>query len=242
MHACVNKPWQRRPPRSPHSTAHILEPLLYATSCTVHSRGRASAQNPPACLPSRLDDHDWLASVDGLAVLRHQLDHLTRHLRLNLVHELHGLNDADRLALLHAVANLDKHGLARRGRRVEGARHGRAQLNAVLGGRRRGGRLRHRCRGWGSSCWSRRRRCSCRRGSRRRRHHLCRRRDNLVLRLSSLQRLLLLEADVEALALPLHIYDISGVDELDDLGKLLEIHGVGWHVVGSAADDAGLCR
>src|SRR5258706_1390591 len=48
-----------------------------------------------------------LAELDRLAVLRENgLDH-ARFVRLDLVHELHGLDDAERIAGLHGIADLD---------------------------------------------------------------------------------------------------------------------------------------
>ena len=59
------------------------------------------------------DDDEGLALDDGIAMLGEELDDLAVGGRLDLVEELHGFNDADRLPLLDAVAFLGKLGLAR---------------------------------------------------------------------------------------------------------------------------------
>jgi len=50
---------------------------------------------------------------------------------LDLVHQLHGLNDADRLPLGDLVSNLDEGWLAWSGGVVEGSRHGGCHLPAA---------------------------------------------------------------------------------------------------------------
>src|SRR5918998_3318765 len=72
----------------------------------------------------RLDAEQRLPELHGLAVLHQHLGDPSGHLGLDLVHELHGLHDAEHLALAHVGAHLDEGGLVRRGRAVEGAHEG----------------------------------------------------------------------------------------------------------------------
>src|SRR5271166_4526802 len=53
-----------------------------------------------------LDYHQGLPVLDGLAVLAKYLEEFTTNLGLYLVHHLHRLDDAQRLALVYAVALL----------------------------------------------------------------------------------------------------------------------------------------
>src|SRR5882724_7644660 len=62
-----------------------------------------------------------LAVLDVLAVLNEDLDDLAVGLGLDLVHELHGLDDADDLPLANAGAHLGEGGRVGRRRAVEGA-------------------------------------------------------------------------------------------------------------------------
>src|SRR6185436_4994136 len=76
-----------------------------------------------------------LAVLDGLAVGDPDLDHLGVDLRFDLVHELHGLDDAQHLALAHARAHLHEGSGLGAGRAVERPHDGRAQVHeAGLGG------------------------------------------------------------------------------------------------------------
>jgi hypothetical protein len=56
---------------------------------------------------SVLDAEERLAELDRLGVLGVDLLHHARDVGLDLVHQLHGLDDAHHLALLHAVADAD---------------------------------------------------------------------------------------------------------------------------------------
>src|SRR5207249_9683592 len=88
-----------------------------------------------------------LAVLNGLPALVVDLDDLPRRLRLDLVHELHGFDDAEHLAHPHAVAHVDEGRRAGIGRTIEGA-HDRAlhrdEAELLGGGGGRGGGGRHR--------------------------------------------------------------------------------------------------
>src|SRR6218665_256469 len=71
------------------------------------------------------DDEQRLTVLDGLAVLAQDLRDRAGLVGLDLVEDLHGLDDADRLPFLDRAADLP-HGLGPgAGRAVEGAHHGR---------------------------------------------------------------------------------------------------------------------
>src|SRR5512143_1936896 len=54
------------------------------------------------------NDEQRLAELDGIAVLDQYADDAARELRLDLVHHLHGFDDAERVAGLHFAADLDE--------------------------------------------------------------------------------------------------------------------------------------
>src|SRR5215203_5723003 len=70
-----------------------------------------------------LDDEQRLPELDRLAVLAKNLLHRPRFVRLDLVHDLHRFDDADRLAFLDDGSDLGESLAARAGRTVEGADH-----------------------------------------------------------------------------------------------------------------------
>src|SRR6476620_5754821 len=55
-----------------------------------------------------LDDEQGLAVLDRLAVLDQDLGDRAGHVGLDLVHDLHGLDDADRVAFLDGAADVDE--------------------------------------------------------------------------------------------------------------------------------------
>src|SRR5689334_4703089 len=71
------------------------------------------------------DDEQGLAELDGLAVLAQDARDGAGFVGLDLVHDLHRLDDADRFAFLDGVADLDKRLRARAGGAVERADHRR---------------------------------------------------------------------------------------------------------------------
>src|SRR5512145_3172672 len=80
------------------------------------------------------DDEQRLPVLHRLAVLHQdRLDH-ARGVGLDLVHQLHRLDDAHRLAGLHVLADLDVGLGLGRGGAVEGADHGRLEDVAGLAG------------------------------------------------------------------------------------------------------------
>src|SRR5690348_1875987 len=68
-----------------------------------------------------LDTDEGFAFLHELAVLGQDRRHSAAHLRLDLVEDLHRLQDADHLARLDHVANLDEGRRAGRGGQVEDA-------------------------------------------------------------------------------------------------------------------------
>ena len=92
--------------------------------------------------------HQHLAEFHRGATFHQDLHHLPSHLRLQLVHELHRLQDANRLACADAGAQIDEGRLPRSGRPVKRAHHrGCDGLKVAAAGR--GG---WRGRGRGSRC------------------------------------------------------------------------------------------
>src|SRR5579883_1764241 len=83
------------------------------------------------------DYEERLADLDRIAVARHDGGDPARAIGLDLIHHLHGLDDAEHLADLHLIADLDERLGARGGAGIEGADHGRR--DHVLVGLRLGG-------------------------------------------------------------------------------------------------------
>src|SRR4030095_4027272 len=69
------------------------------------------------------DHHERLTELHRLPVLNQDLLHHTRLVRLDLVHALHCFDDAQRVAGLHGVADLNERFWARRCRAIEGGDH-----------------------------------------------------------------------------------------------------------------------
>ena len=67
---------------------------------------------------SRLDRTAFRTLQDTIGDAHHERPHL------DFIHQLHGLDNTDRLTLRDLISNLHEGGLARGGRPVEGARHG----------------------------------------------------------------------------------------------------------------------
>src|SRR5215468_6944036 len=70
-----------------------------------------------------LDDEQRLTVFDGLAVLGQDLGDRAGHVGLDLVHDLHRLDDADRIAFLDLRADVDERLGSRARRAIEGADH-----------------------------------------------------------------------------------------------------------------------
>src|SRR5262249_26522290 len=111
--------------------------------------------------PTSLDDHQRFAELDRLAVLDQNLDYRPRARRGNLVHGLHRLDDEERVAGLHAAADLDEGFGARLGSDISGADHGRSDRAWMLGGIERRGLARGQWRVDGSGGGARRRERLC---------------------------------------------------------------------------------
>src|SRR5215212_6208490 len=70
------------------------------------------------------DSEERLAVLHRLPILDINLNYLTRSLRLNLVHEFHGLDDADNSIGLYAAPDLHKRVGTRRWRTIKRAYDG----------------------------------------------------------------------------------------------------------------------
>src|SRR5215207_4931450 len=81
------------------------------------------------------DHQHRLAVLDRLVVLDEDPRHHTGGGRLDVVHELHDLDDAQHRPDLHSAPDLDERGRARLGCGVEGADHGRTDEHLVRGER-----------------------------------------------------------------------------------------------------------
>ena len=80
-----------------------------------------------------------LCTVYCISITSWSVDHIPHSVRalmspayLDLIHELHGLNDADSLALSDLVPLLTEVGLPRSGGPVEATSHGRGHLHSCL--------------------------------------------------------------------------------------------------------------
>src|SRR5690349_12607651 len=92
-----------------------------------------------AAMPRSADDEQGLAEFHRLTVFgQDRLDHASL-VRLDLVHELHGFDDAQGLAFLDAIADVDERRRAGRGRAIERADHRALHDVAFLGRRLRAG-------------------------------------------------------------------------------------------------------
>src|ERR1700722_42474 len=87
---------------------------------------------------SGLDDEQRLAELHGLAILEQDGLYLARFFRLDLIHHFHGLDDAQHLADLDLIADLNERLGARGGGRVVSADH-RGRGDMLLGARARRG-------------------------------------------------------------------------------------------------------
>src|SRR5271168_260851 len=118
-------------PRLAMSTLLNISPLAPARGIHAPRHCGAAAQEPrvPALVP--LGDPDVvqrLAVLDDLAVRGEDFHDLALPLGLDLVHDLHGLDDAEDGVFLDLVAHLDEVGRVGAGRAVEGPDHGRLDL------------------------------------------------------------------------------------------------------------------
>src|SRR5581483_7951223 len=101
---------------------------LSPSTCSGQAPRGAKPQGPvprrrtsgPSLRPSRrLNAEQRLPELDRLGVLDEDLGDLAGHFGLDLVHQLHRLDDAQDLALAHARADLDVRRLVGSGRAVE---------------------------------------------------------------------------------------------------------------------------
>ena len=78
------------------------------TSTQGDTRFLPTCRSLEHCLGERPDGEQLLAELDGLRVLDEDGEDLALDLGSDLVHQLHRLDDAERLALLHFVADVDE--------------------------------------------------------------------------------------------------------------------------------------
>src|SRR5215831_562072 len=160
------------------------------------------------------DHHQRLAVLDRLGVLDHDRLDDPVLVGFDFVHELHGLDHADRLAHLDRVAYLHKGLRARGAGTVEGANHRGFDDVPFQRRRSRGGRSSSRC--------GRDRRGRRREGLRGRNRHWNRRRgedDDLLPGSSALHDLYLLLAFGD-----LQLSDPGILYEIDELFQLAQVH------------------
>src|SRR5262245_16434122 len=81
--------------------------ILWNTLMDRWDQGGPSERSPIP-LPARLDQKERLPVLDGLSVFDQDLHDAARRLRLDLVHQLHRLDDAEDLVLLDDVAFADE--------------------------------------------------------------------------------------------------------------------------------------
>src|SRR5262245_53245143 len=101
-----------------HMTRRAISPRL-AIRTFLNIRLRAPGERP-----SGSNAEERLAVLDGMPVLVMDPDDLAGGLGLDLVHELHGFDDAQHLAHPDAVAHLDERRGVGVGRPVEGPHDG----------------------------------------------------------------------------------------------------------------------
>src|SRR5581483_1372723 len=105
-----------------------------------HARWMRSAISPRLAIRifsnTSADEEERLAVLHRLTVFHEDRFHDAAGVGFDLIHELHRLDDADRLALLDRLANLDEGLGIGRGRPVEGADHGRLHHMSFSRGRR----------------------------------------------------------------------------------------------------------
>src|SRR3990167_828526 len=96
--------------RQARSTRTAISPRL-ATSAflnTEMTRWEGGRPRPPAPDLQRLQGEEGLAVLHRVTVLHQDRGDASPDLGLDLVHQLHGLDDADHRALLHQVSLLDE--------------------------------------------------------------------------------------------------------------------------------------
>src|SRR5690349_8366461 len=107
-------------------TATVLMPI------SRQARWTRSAISPRLAMrifsnTSLFDQEERLAVLHRLAVLYQDGLHRAGHVGLDLVQQLHGLDDAQGLALGHRLPDFDERGGARRGGAIEGPDHRRLE-------------------------------------------------------------------------------------------------------------------
>src|SRR6218665_1896405 len=104
--------------RQARMTRRAISPrLAISTFLNTMSCLRGALRRPR--MSNGLDAEQRLAELDRLTILHEDLRHATRHVGLDLVHQFHGFDDAEHLALLHHRAHLHEGRLVRGGRPVE---------------------------------------------------------------------------------------------------------------------------
>src|SRR5512136_491024 len=111
-----------------HMTRSAISPrLAIRTFLNIASGGGAAVAGSRGP-----DGEERVPVLDRLPVLGVDLHNLARHLGLDLVHQLHGLDDAEHLSHFDPVADVDERRAVRVGRAVERP-HDRALHHGAVG-------------------------------------------------------------------------------------------------------------
>src|SRR3984957_2825278 len=145
---------------SASSTCLVLKSAVECTATVLmpssrHARNMRRAISPRFAMTTfsiieLFDDEQRLTELDRLTVLRQHRRHPASLVRLDLIHHLHGFNDAKYLADFDFAADLHEGLRTRRGGRIVGADHRRGDRVLIITGRTLAGRSgRHGCGGRG---------------------------------------------------------------------------------------------
>src|ERR1700723_2916876 len=142
---------------SASSTCLVLKSAVECTATVLipssrHARRMQRAISPRFAMTTfsiieLFDDEQRLAELDGFTVLRQHRRHTAGLVGLDLIHHLHGFNDAQYLADFDFTADLHERLRTRRGGRIVRAHHRRGDRMFVVARRALAGRCRRHGRG-----------------------------------------------------------------------------------------------